>query len=589
MIKRTHKITSLLVAAAAMVSLVPSTGVSAAERLGTKEGTIESAIAFDGGKYIFKGYKTEDDDQAIYYNNGEKDKLLEDVEDYDGIEKYGEKYAKVTDNGDDEYLVDLSTGKISDDETSEDIRENLETKLKSTLSKTDRYGKIQSGNIKAEEISKESFSDTWFKYTATTSGSATAKLYGFTNKSGKYVDASYLANMSVVNGDNVVKVENFGKEKNGVTVTLNSIDAIAQDKDNIYTITKVNVTTSGSPTAVPKQYIQKISKIQGDKEEDAYLPKKVESYEISEAYDSDDADKAAKVLKDLIDAPTSKNVRVIKGNLYITTLNASEDNITVTSLKLKKDKVKFNKEDKNDTKYDLYLVEKDTDDDQDIAGKNAFSIDVDGNTWALNKGTIYKFDGKEFKSIYTCDRSLDTLDVYNEKSLIAWEEGEDVYTTVQEGSSETDSETTPAQTGWFNTAAGWTFYDAAGKQVVGSWVNAGGVWYMIKADGIMATGWYNDNGTWYYLQSSGAMKTGWFNDNGTWYFLNASGAMQTGWQYVNGSWYYLNPVSDGTRGAMKTGWLNDNGTWYYLSESGAMLSNTTINGYKLGANGAWIR
>ncbi|OOM73826.1 putative cell wall binding repeat protein [Clostridium sp. BL-8] len=39
---------------------------------------------------------------------------------------------------------------------------------------------------------------------------------------------------------------------------------------------------------------------------------------------------------------------------------------------------------------------------------------------------------------------------------------------------------------------------------------------------------------------------------------------------------------------MKTGWLNDNGTWYYLKASGEMLSNTTVYGYKLGADGVWI-
>ncbi|POO88629.1 hypothetical protein C1H57_25050, partial [Clostridium sp. 2-1] len=37
------------------------------------------------------------------------------------------------------------------------------------------------------------------------------------------------------------------------------------------------------------------------------------------------------------------------------------------------------------------------------------------------------------------------------------------------------------------------------------------------------------------------------------------------------------------------GWLNDNGTWYYLNSSGAMLYNTTVDGYVLGSNGAWIR
>ncbi|GAA0077092.1 hypothetical protein UT300005_14700 [Clostridium sp. CTA-5] len=60
--------------------------------------------------------------------------------------------------------------------------------------------------------------------------------------------------------------------------------------------------------------------------------------------------------------------------------------------------------------------------------------------------------------------------------------------------------------------------------------------------------------------------------------------MQTGWVNVNGTWYFLN-----ASGAMQTGWINNNGTWYYTNASGAMLSNTTVDGYKLGANGAWIR
>ena len=72
--------------------------------------------------------------------------------------------------------------------------------------------------------------------------------------------------------------------------------------------------------------------------------------------------------------------------------------------------------------------------------------------------------------------------------------------------------------------------------------------------------------------------------NGTWYFLNGSGAMKTGWVQDGSTWYYLQ-----SSGAMKTGWLNDNGTWYYLNASGAMLANTTVDGYKLGASGAWVK
>ncbi|MDU4803109.1 MAG: N-acetylmuramoyl-L-alanine amidase family protein, partial [Clostridium butyricum] len=57
---------------------------------------------------------------------------------------------------------------------------------------------------------------------------------------------------------------------------------------------------------------------------------------------------------------------------------------------------------------------------------------------------------------------------------------------------------------------------------------------------------------------------GWVNDNGTWYYCNGSGAMQTGW-------------------------LLDGSTWYYLNANGSMAANTTVDGYVLGANGAWVK
>lgn len=41
---------------------------------------------------------------------------------------------------------------------------------------------------------------------------------------------------------------------------------------------------------------------------------------------------------------------------------------------------------------------------------------------------------------------------------------------------------------------------------------------------------------------------------------------------------------------MQTGWFKDkDGKFYYLNASGAMLKNTTVQGYKLGPSGAWIR
>ena len=40
---------------------------------------------------------------------------------------------------------------------------------------------------------------------------------------------------------------------------------------------------------------------------------------------------------------------------------------------------------------------------------------------------------------------------------------------------------------------------------------------------------------------------------------------------------------------MKTGWVEVSGKWYYLNSDGSMAANTTISGYKLGLDGAWIK
>jgi len=551
MIKRMNKVTSILIAAAAVISLIPATGVNAATRLETKEGSIDSAIAFNSGDYIYDGYKTADDATGLYYNDGSKDNLLKDIN-VSSMTKFGDKYAKVMD-GSDEYLVDLSTGKISD-ETTQDKMDNVKTKLKSALSKTDRYGKVSStSDITLDQITQGQFSTDWYSYVTT---GAAATHSGYVSEAGKYIDTDYTANIYVPSGTKSVKIEDFGKlnTDNNIKVDMVKAKTIAQDNDYIYRT--VDVTITNATTSSAATYIQKISKAQGVDQDGAYIPNTVTSYQVTSGFDSGDADDAVTSISE------AQDFRVLNGVLYATKNDGSK--VTVTTIKLKKDKVAL---DGGTDKFDVYLAEQDVQKDQDVMGENAVSIDSDGNTWAINKGEILKFNGTEFTTVYNCDRSLDTLEVYNADSLLAWENGQDVYATVSKAATtpvETPVETPVTNKGWVNTATGWTFFNAAGSQVKGQWVNDGGVWYMVKADGIMATGWYNDNGTWYNLAGSGAMKTGWVNDNGTWYYLAGSGAM-------------------------KTGWVNDNGTWYYLAGSGAMLANTVVDGYKLGASGAWTK
>ncbi|KHD13824.1 N-acetylmuramoyl-L-alanine amidase family protein [Clostridium butyricum] len=585
MFNRTSKLTALLVAAAAVTSIVPAT---AAERLGTKEGTITKAIAFDGA-YVYDGYRTDDDDAGLYFNNG-KDKMVDEDEDYsyDELAKYGSKYALIQD--DEDFLVDLSNGKILDDESVEDKETNTRTKLNTSLKKTDRYGKTDSSDITLERLNKGSFADVWYKYTATTGAGAEyneGKLYGFTNESAKYVDATHTANMYVYSSVKgaTVKVEEFNDEvdytvsgaKHKVEVQLENLTAIAQDSDYIYAVAEVAVINDGVKDENNQYFVQKISKSQGDKKDGAYLPKSVTSYQLgagsfSADSDSDDLNTVYDLLVGANKADVVTNgVQVKNGNLVITTIE-DDKKVVVYTVKLKKTKLDaINNVDNVDT----YIAISDSDEDQDIItnGKTrelAVSIDAEGNTWALDKGAIYKFDGSKFKEMYTCDRSLTALDVYNDSNLIAWEEDGDVYTTVNEGKAVTDEEAGKED-------------DKTEEVVKSGWdKNADGTWSYYN-NGAKATGWVQA-GAWYYLNANGIMQTGWVNDNGTWYYCNASGAMQTGWLLDGSTWYYLQ-----ANGAMKTGWLNDNGTWYYLNANGSMAANTTVDGYKLGANGAWIR
>lgn len=79
------------------------------------------------------------------------------------------------------------------------------------------------------------------------------------------------------------------------------------------------------------------------------------------------------------------------------------------------------------------------------------------------------------------------------------------------------------------------------------------------------------------------VNNGWINTNNNWYYMDESGVMKTGWQKIDGSWYFMQDS-----GEMKTGWLKENKAWYYLNQSGEMASSTTIDGYYLGVDGAWI-
>ena len=153
----------------------------------------------------------------------------------------------------------------------------------------------------------------------------------------------------------------------------------------------------------------------------------------------------------------------------------------------------------------------------------------------------------------------------------------------------------------------WIFTLNGGIRLVSRWakldyangdVNKNG-WYHFNSHGIMDFGWFRDEKLdWYYCNTEhdgwlGKMQMGWHYDEADkhWYYLDsATGIMQTGWQEINGKWYYFAPST--TANTYEYDAVNEK--WFYKSNSvvrpmGSMYRNeTTPDGYRVDANGAWI-
>ena len=123
-------------------------------------------------------------------------------------------------------------------------------------------------------------------------------------------------------------------------------------------------------------------------------------------------------------------------------------------------------------------------------------------------------------------------------------------------------------------------------------------WWILNPDGSYPKSqWLWINNRWYYFNQEGYMFTGWLFYNNAWYYFeekegSEQGKMSVGWKEIRGFWYYFSEEAGAENGKMRTGWQEVKGKWYYLNqevgaENGKMLSNTKVDGYILGADGAW--
>ena len=131
------------------------------------------------------------------------------------------------------------------------------------------------------------------------------------------------------------------------------------------------------------------------------------------------------------------------------------------------------------------------------------------------------------------------------------------------------------QTGWLRQPEGWYYMDANGNRIRG-WLQLGSNWYYLDGNnteypGLMVTGPKKEiNGYTYFFEGGGVMQTGWLFDH-AWHYLGNDGAMRSGWQQIDGIWYYFYKQNDVNGG-----------------EYGAMSVNTSIDGWKIQADGTAI-
>ncbi|GAA0077093.1 hypothetical protein UT300005_14710 [Clostridium sp. CTA-5] len=504
MIKRMNKLTALLVAATAVASIVPATGVNAADyqRIESKEGTVYSAVAYKDGKFFVDGNVKDGDTDAAYYLNGGKYSDLENIDTGVSVDgAYSDKYLSV-EGGD--YYIDLSNGKVTDEDVKDNNLDDLAVALRKQIKdKADDRYTTEHATLKSASdftlLEGAKFTDSWYgvKYDG-------KNLY--TNVKGDYIDADYSVGkvkVEVTTGTSAktVTLNNTEDKEDSITAgqkvgaTITAADVIGQDSNYIYrtatiqltagtdSISKINNVAVTPGSTVSFKVIQKISKAQAsDNIDGAKYAKTVANYAIT---DEDGVDATAKL--------TGMSFNVVDGKLiaYKTTTASGLTTVETREVKL------------STTKGYTYTEIEDATTEKDAI---AFDKDVDGSMWMLKGGFVYKFDNvDEWNKVYKVDGSMNEMSVYNKDNMVVWNEKDEVYSVIGNKEEEKPVEVTK---GWVQAADG--------------------TWTYVKEDGTKATGWLNLNGTWYFLNASGVMQTGWINNNGTWYYTNASGAMQTG-------------------------------------------------------------
>lgn len=581
MLRRSTQVTSLLIAGTSAISIVPAMAADY-KAIEVQEGTIYSASSKGGGVFVIDGEINDDEDRSIYLLKDGKYTKLQDAETGDKIGDICQgKYLEMIRSGSGVvYYVDIITGKESEEYSREAENEEIARELRKKIKKDD------DGRFLEENYDNLVTADT----TVRGDGSGEETMWGITGKwrqylyslekpfivqgyskeedtiyfddQGNYIDVDYnLGNISVntTTGSSVIikntdstyiikedskayelkaKIKNLRTWDEGPEYIVRTAELTIWKKekgspDDTYK----NVTNQVELGSKAHHYnqanndensvtvLQKISKAQASDAIDGIrYPKDVKTYFIT---DEDGNQQNLLGLGNGSDEIYTKmGVRVITGGTQGYNVSALYDFI---NKKVYAETLNY----KSKNGYNYIEV-----DDYDEADSDGFALGC-GDVWILGDRYVKRFNCKEnaFEKLYKVDGGMTSFNPSLPTDVVLWDEGEEGYSIIAPKALAEENKDVAVNADSEVTTTGAT---------------------------VKAIGWNKDiNGIWNYINADGNKAIGWLQDGGAWYYLNASGIMLTGW-------------------------INDNGTWYYCNTSGAMLANTTIDGYVLGNNGAWI-
>jgi hypothetical protein len=561
LIKRTNKITSLLAAAAAIVSLVPD-GASAAEikTIDAHEGTIESAASFSNGSYYIDG-EIDGKDEAVYYvsPDGKYNELLSgsntknnQIEQGSIASNFAGKYARVLSNDlyTADYTVDMTNGTVTDTDAKQDMLDAAGKALKSKIKDaTDRYDKPDKILKKYEDhdilrkpgnyfMTTYAANDNEKKYAQIDSkGNYYFNVYCDLN--GNYIDGDYnLGKIKVetttASAATISNTEDSKDIKDGkVSASLSNIVNIDHDQNNVYrwaTITVVSdspikaingveiidknkdintafTDVKGDQTEISYNVIQKLSKAAAPTEiNGAKYPQTVTNYVLADKHGNavDGIDGKGKMI--------TGNYFIMDGKISIYALNSDCTQVTIRPYEFSSDGNWNYLDEGNVNTEDCEEA------DDSTLGRVGAVAASGGVLYRVSDGYVYSYDNNGgWNKTYKIDSSLNEFTVENVGNMILWNKDKEIYSVISTKPAVTSTATTTTTT----TTAAASVTTVAATATAG-WVQAtDGTWNYNKVDGTKATGWINDKGTWYYLNESGAMLADTTVDG---YVLDATGA-----------------------------------------------------------------